>query len=292
MRLVLYWGGEIINGTNGSQYDGQPRRFLNVDREIRLSNLLGMLYQVTGIDGMRFKLKLRCRYPICLTSHSVTYINVPVDDDDNLRDMLSIPRHFPSLHAVELYIVDEPLPDLVEFGESGSVHQSANFPSFTQLMNEGAESRHLGDAWHHYGQFITNETTLPVPNNYQGQHYSGEGPSNRIVERGDNMELTRDNHHDQEQFRDHLFDSDYMTDKEVDEEPNSPVSDAVPEDEGADIPFYSNIGEEKDWIVDKSGDKERPVWLDDRTSNLEVGMIFKSKEGVQHAVKCWSIRVH
>ena len=53
--------------------------------------------------------------------------------------MLSIPKLFPSLEAIELYIVEEPL---AEFGESRLINPSEKICSFTQLMNEGIENTH------------------------------------------------------------------------------------------------------------------------------------------------------
>ena len=62
--MLLYWGGEIINGEHGWAYDKQHRRGIILKEGITYLELVEKIYSAVDVDSSPSTLKMMCRCPL------------------------------------------------------------------------------------------------------------------------------------------------------------------------------------------------------------------------------------
>ncbi|EOA15351.1 hypothetical protein CARUB_v10004302mg [Capsella rubella] len=107
--VLCYWNGCIKDDHDGPSYQGSSPRGLRVDSKIKLAELLDDLHRITGFAKGKFQIGLIGKYPSIAQQLMVKYVRLPIVDDCSLEMMLEVPRYYPFINSLELYLEIKPV---------------------------------------------------------------------------------------------------------------------------------------------------------------------------------------
>lgn len=103
VRLLLYCDGSVEYGLNGIQYNQPPCKCFRVSTGTCYAELVERVHSVLKISMQRYILRLMWRSP---TLHQ-KYVLHPIEEDDDVEEMLTFSSKFPDYRYVELYVFKE-----------------------------------------------------------------------------------------------------------------------------------------------------------------------------------------
>ena len=111
VRVLLYYDGMIQNDQTGVQYSHPANRMIRISSSLSRQELLDHLYSSIPVDKEKYEIKLKWRSPnLSGQVMQSKYILVPIDDDDDVEEMLTFPLKYSECQFLELYIEKEDVP--------------------------------------------------------------------------------------------------------------------------------------------------------------------------------------
>ena len=111
IRVLLYYDGMIQNDETGMHYSHSANRMIRVSSSLSRQELLDYLYSSISIDKEKYEIKLKWR------SHNLSgqlmqskYILVPIDDDEDVEEMLIFSLKYSECRFLKLYIEKKDVP--------------------------------------------------------------------------------------------------------------------------------------------------------------------------------------
>lgn len=89
IHVVCYIDGNIIDGSEGVQYDRPPSKVIVMKRGITFASLYEKLCDMFKIDKMHNHLSIIYRYSHPISHTTVTFLAVPIQDDDDVQMIIS-----------------------------------------------------------------------------------------------------------------------------------------------------------------------------------------------------------
>jgi len=105
--LMLYWGGEIINGKQGWTYDKPHGSDIILKEGSSYSELVDKVFSLMANDSTPFTLKIICRCPLFVTTTTCNYFLHEIKDNGSLEFAMATIFNVPFVNAIDLYIYRE-----------------------------------------------------------------------------------------------------------------------------------------------------------------------------------------
>ena len=109
ITALCYIHGAIIDGASGIEYNRRPEKAIRMKYGMTYEALMYKLHRIFHIDSSRNKLIITYRYPQVLDPTVVTYVPIPITDDEDMEMLLSTINSHPYRLAAELFIDVQPL---------------------------------------------------------------------------------------------------------------------------------------------------------------------------------------
>ena len=111
VRVLLYYDGMIQNDETDVQYSHPANRMIRVSSSLSRQELLDHLYSSISVDKEKYEIKLKWKSPnLSGELMQSKYILVPIDDDEDIKEMLTFFLKYSECRLLKLYIEKEDVP--------------------------------------------------------------------------------------------------------------------------------------------------------------------------------------
>lgn len=140
--IIIHWGGKLIRGTCGIDYEGGMTKLIRVRERVNHSQLLEKISTAMK-TGLNEKVsKVIFRYPVS-TQGFPNFVPLDIEDDDGVEFMFDIFDKILGLLSVQLYVDVDSIPiDTEQQANCPESHIQENGPHTSQSQeNEPAASQ-------------------------------------------------------------------------------------------------------------------------------------------------------
>ena len=102
-RFIVYWNGNIVDGSNGPQYDIPPIGKVKVKTDANFEQFKALMYRRIGVDQNNYEVEILHRHAQYMT-HGVVYMLIPVVDDESLEDLMAMAIELGSRLIQEIFL--------------------------------------------------------------------------------------------------------------------------------------------------------------------------------------------
>ena len=107
--LLCHMNGEIITCPNGVCYSCLPIKVVAMNIDATFGELEANVCQSLSIDRLQTQLKMSFRYPIFVSNGIISYIQVPIKYDNDVRGMFIVVLQALPEVSIEMYLETCPL---------------------------------------------------------------------------------------------------------------------------------------------------------------------------------------
>ncbi|KAK9120028.1 hypothetical protein Scep_018121 [Stephania cephalantha] len=302
VTVVCYINGKIVNGPQGVSYDIPPASYARVRVGVNRDELESVICKTLKINRNKAKVNMIYRCPMLLGSGTFNYILLPIEDEQNLKDVFDIVSEFPPPNTMELIlkvITEEALAQHLR--NSPTVHDeivNATEPSVEEAChiahrslqspieyNASGDDANIGNYEH------SNDEDDYVDNNEKDVSSDKDGGSHELkdeVARDALIHVVNNGSIHTSALREDGGLPD-MLDKELDGMDTTPHDDALIRN--VPSPVFTKLSSQAVMPIPEDSSMP-PIGVWGKSKELCKGLKFDSKQDLQYAVKQYSISRH